>query len=181
MVKCAKNHKSLVIYPLSFSYLCPALETTSHIRLAEKQDIVALKAVINKAYEVEHYIKDDERTDETDLEKRFAKGYFIIAEEENKIVASIYVELRGERSYFGMLAVHPDHQGKKLGFKLIQEAENFAREKGAKFMDIQILSVRKELPPFYRMVGYAENGTTPLPKELDTKIPCHFINMTKVL
>jgi GNAT superfamily N-acetyltransferase len=157
--------------------LTPAL----HIRHATLKDVPELVSVINKAYEVEHYIKEGDRTDAEGIQERLSKGTFIIAEVNDKIAASIYVELRNERAYFGMLAVHPEHQGAKLGFKLIGEAEDFARKNGCRHMDIQILSVRKELPPFYRMIGYSENGTSELPAEIELKIPCHFINMTKEL
>jgi hypothetical protein len=47
-------------------------------------------------------------------------------------------------------------------------------------MDILIVNLREELPPFYRKRGYVENGTTPFP-DVETKIPCHFINMAKPL
>jgi len=48
-------------------------------------------------------------------------------------------------------------------------------------MDILIVSLRDELPAFYQRRGYSENGTTPFPDDVPTKIPCHFINMSKPL
>jgi hypothetical protein len=48
-------------------------------------------------------------------------------------------------------------------------------------MDIQIVNVRSELPPFYRKLGYIETGTAPFPAEVVTKLRCHFIVMSKPL
>ena len=61
----------------------------------------------------------------------------------------------------------------------MNEAESYCRERGSRFMDILIVSLREELPSFYRKRGYVENGTTPFPADVETKIPCHFINMAK--
>jgi hypothetical protein len=48
-------------------------------------------------------------------------------------------------------------------------------------MDIYIINLRTELPPFYRRRGYVETGTLPLPPEIETSQPCHFITMAKGL
>jgi hypothetical protein len=61
------------------------------------------------------------------------------------------------------------------------EAEKYCRERGSQWMDILIVSLREELPPFYEKRGYVESGTTPFPADVPTKIPCHFINMSKPL
>ena len=46
---------------------------------------------------------------------------------------------------------------------------------------VVIVSLREELPPFYQKRGYVESGTSPFPLDVPTKIPCHFINMSKPL
>jgi hypothetical protein len=48
-------------------------------------------------------------------------------------------------------------------------------------MDLQIVSVREELPRFYRRRGYIETGTAPFPADLTPKLPCHFVKMSKPL
>jgi len=48
-------------------------------------------------------------------------------------------------------------------------------------MDLRIVNLREELPAFYRKLGYMETGTEPFPSDLDTKLPCHFVNMSKPL
>jgi GNAT superfamily N-acetyltransferase len=93
----------------------------------------------------------------------------------------VYVELRGERSYLGLLSVDPMSQQGGLGSRLMSEAEEYCRERGSRGMDILIVSLREDLPSFYKKRGYVENGTSPFPPDVPTKIPCHFINMSKSL
>jgi hypothetical protein len=63
----------------------------------------------------------------------------------------------------------------------MSEAEKYCRERGSRFMDILIVNLRTDLPAFYQRRGYFENGTAPFPTDVVTKIPCHFINMSKAL
>ena len=48
-------------------------------------------------------------------------------------------------------------------------------------MDILTVNVRTELIPMYLRMGYAESGTEPFPANVPTKIPCHFIRVSKSL
>jgi GNAT superfamily N-acetyltransferase len=92
----------------------------------------------------------------------------------------VYVERRGGRGYFGMLAVDPARQSTGLGRKLIDAAEQYVRDGGATAMDIRVVNLRTELPRFYRRLGYVETGTEPVsdPRALQ---PFHFIVMSKPL
>lgn len=46
-------------------------------------------------------------------------------------------------------------------------------------MDLRVVNLREELPAFYRWLGYVEDGTEEFPPSEVTKLPCHFIRMTK--
>jgi len=48
-------------------------------------------------------------------------------------------------------------------------------------MDILIVNLRTELPPYYRKRGYVETGTAPFPASTPTTMPCHFVRMSKAL
>jgi hypothetical protein len=48
-------------------------------------------------------------------------------------------------------------------------------------MDILIVHLREELPSYYKKRGYTENGTSPFPADVETRVPVHFINMSKPL
>ena len=80
-----------------------------------------------------------------------------------------------------MLAVDPGAQQSGLGFMLMDAAEDYCRALGLRFMDIKVVNLREELAGFYRKRGYVETGTSAFPAEVETKLPCHFIDMSKPL
>ena len=92
-----------------------------------------------------------------------AKGTFLVAEKGGAPVGCVYVEERGERGYFGLLAVDPAEHGKGLGRMLVEAAEDRFRRAGCRAVDISVVDLRTELPPFYRRLGYVETGTAPFP------------------
>jgi GNAT superfamily N-acetyltransferase len=153
------------------------------IRFAEQPDLPNLMALINKAFLVETFFIQGDRLTTDDTRAWFQKGRFLLAEENNALAGVIYVELRGDRSYFGLLSVDPTRQKSGLGRRLIAAAEEFAREMGAHHMDITVVDLRTELPPFYRKLGYIDDGTAPVRPEMIPRLlqPCHFLRMTKPL
>ena len=155
---------------------------TDSIRVATPADASKITSVINAAFRIaEEFFIDGNRITQTEVEQLLAKGDFLLAETDDQLNGCVYVELRGERSYLGLLSVDPDRQQGGLGSLLMNEAESYCRERGSHFMDIVIVSLREELPAFYRKRGYVENGTTPFPTDVETKIPCHFIHMANPL
>ena len=156
--------------------------STVPIRVAATEDAATITGVINAAFRIaEGFFVYGPRISEAEVEQLLAKGSFLLAEADDKLNGCVYVELRGERSYLGLLSVDPSCQKSGLGSVLMLEAENYCRERGSRFMDIYIVNLREELPAFYQRRGYVENGTTPFPDDVPTKVPCHFINMTKQL
>jgi GNAT superfamily N-acetyltransferase len=109
------------------------------------------------------------------------KGQLLLAEEAGVITGCVYVELRGDRGYFGLLAVDLARQGSGLGSRLVAAAEDDCRAAGCRFMDLTIVNLRPKLPGFYRRLGYVENGTAPFPSDQHANQPCHLIKMTKPL
>lgn len=152
------------------------------IRWAETRDVAAIVRVINLAFCVaESFFVEGDRINGGILQPMLDKGNFLLAEDAAGPAACVYVELRGERAYFGLLAVDPGRQHRGLGRRLIAEAEKYARASGCRAMDLRIVNVRPELPPFYRRLGYVEIGTEPFPAEIKSKLPCHFVVMSKPL
>jgi GNAT superfamily N-acetyltransferase len=155
---------------------------TLPIRVAAPADAAKIIAVINAAFRIaEGFFVDGPRISQAEVEQLLGKGIFLLAETGRQLNGCVYVELRGERSYLGLLSVDPSYQRGGLGSFLMHEAESYCRERGSRFMDILIVNLRQELPAFYQRRGYVESGATPFPDEIDTKMPCHFINMTKPL
>ena len=139
-------------------------------------------AVINSAFRVaEEFFCFEDRITLEEVERLFITGTVLVAEIDRVLVGCVYVELRGDRSYLGLLSVDPSQQQGGLGSLLMTAAENYCRELGSQFMDIYIVNLRTELTPFYLRRGYVETGTLPFPPEVQTKHPCHFITMAKRL
>lgn len=150
-------------------------------RTAQSTDAVALAQLINKAFAVERPIFDRDRIDRDGVLTYVEKGKFLIAEDGGGFLGCVYVEVQSETGYVGLLSVEPDQQGKGLGRKLMQAAEEFFRRMGCKEAELRVVSARAPLPGFYRRLGYAESRTEPLPPGVQPKVPCHFQYMTKKL
>jgi len=182
-----EQHNALVVFfeLLVWFYLIFLMSTpntAAPIRLAVPADAARITAVINAAFRIaEGFFIDGNRITQKEVEESLAKGAFLLTENGDVLNGCVYVELRGERSYLGLLSVDPDCQQSGLGSLLMHEAERYCRERGAGAMDILIVSLREDLPAFYQRRGYAQTGTTPFPADIETKIPCHFINMSKSL
>jgi ribosomal protein S18 acetylase RimI-like enzyme len=108
-------------------------------------------------------------------------GSFLVLEENGTVVGSVYVQVHGDTGYFGMLSIDPARQGQGLGSRLIAAAEDHCRDAECRTMELEVVNLRTELPPFYRRFGYAEAGTRPFTEHERTKLPCHFIVMSKAL
>ena len=159
-----------------------AIQNTIPVRLAAPADAAKITAVINSAFRVaEEFFCEGPRVSQAEVEQLLMKGDFLLAETDDHLNGCVYVEHRGDRSYLGLLSVDPGCQKGGFGSLLMHEAENHCRERGSRFMDINIVNVRKELPSFYLRRGYIETGTAPFSEDVPTKIPVHFINMSKPL
>jgi len=150
-------------------------------RIAAETDAEKLVPVINRAFEVELKFFTSERIDLATTLEHFKKGAFILAERDGKLAGVNYVELRGDSGYFGLLSVDPSEQGRGLGRKLVERAEDFCREGGCRVMRIRVLNHRTELPPFYEKLGYHAAGTENEETPPTALVPYHYIIMEKPL
>ena len=156
--------------------------TSLKSRLATRVDGDAIARVINEAFAIaESFFIDGERTNPEKIRAMFDGGVFIVAEDDGRLAGCVYVEIDGDRGYFGLLAVEPTCQRNGLGRKLVAAAEDYARQAGCRFMDLRTVNLRAELPPFYRRLGYIETGTEPFPADAKPKLSCHFVKMSKTL
>lgn len=152
-----------------------------NLRAAVAEDVPALARLINTAFVVEQPFIDGERINPDGVRAFMEKGKFLLAEDAAGLAGCVYVELRGERGYVGLLGVDPPRQGSGLGRKLMDAAENYFREADCRRVDLRIVSARTPLPAFYRHLGYAQTGTAPFAPEVPLKVPCHYILMSKAL
>ncbi|MCX6633257.1 MAG: GNAT family N-acetyltransferase [Candidatus Solibacter sp.] len=148
------------------------------VRVAEAHESEEILRITNAAYRVERFFIETDRLDGERLGVLLSKGVFLITD---AMTGCVYVELRGERAYFGPLSVDPVCQGSGTGKLLVKAAEEYARTHGCRFMDLRIVNLREELPGFYRKLGYTETGTESFPEDEPTKLPCHLIRMSREL
>lgn len=153
------------------------------IRTATQSDLTAILKLVNSAFNVERFFKNRDRMDAADLDAHFTSGTFLLTEDDGAITGCIYVARHGDRAYFGLLAIDPSRQKTGIGRRLVAAAEEFARETGARFMDLRIIHLREELPAIYKKLGYHVTGTAPYPSEREHMLtqPVHFICMSKEL
>lgn len=151
------------------------------VRVAAKGDAPAIAALVNRAFQVEAFFIEKDRTSAAEVGEMLTRGAFLLGEAEGSLLGCVYVELRGARGYFGLLSVEPSRQGEGIGRMLVDAAEARCRAAGCRVMDIRVVDLRKELPPFYRGLGYAETGREPFPEPALAKLPCEFVVMSKTL
>jgi GNAT superfamily N-acetyltransferase len=138
--------------------------------------------LINAAFVVERVAFDGDRVNREGVQVLLVKGTFLVAEDANSLVGCVYLEPHGDRCYLGLLSVAPSLQGKGLGRRLSEAAEEFARQAGCRAMDLRVISPRAEtLLSVYKRLGYSEAGTAPFPADVPTKVPCRYVLMTKSL
>jgi len=150
-------------------------------RTAQLEDAENIARLVNAAFRPERFFIDADRTNPEKVCALMQKGKFLLTEEAGVLTGCVYVELRDERGYFGLLAVDPESQRSGLGSRLVAAAEEYCRAAGCHFMDLTIVNLRIDLPPFYRRLGYVESGTLPFPSEQDANQPCHLVRMSKPL
>ena len=159
-----------------------SLETIT-IRLATPADRPRLIRLIHAAFAIETFLEGT-RTDEERLAAMMQKGEILLAEDASgQILACIYAETNGDRGYLGQLAVDPAHQRASLGKQMLAASEAHFRNKGCKAIDITVLSLRPELLPIYKRLGFVETGTEKfhMSRELKGNQQCHCIKMSKPL
>jgi len=153
-----------------------------NLRIATDADVDRLVALINAAYEVEKFFVTGDRTSAADLRSRMQRGQFLIVESKPEgMVGCVFVAVHGADGFMGMLSVLPASQGHGLGRALSIAAEEHCRSHGCTEIEIEVVNLRTELPPYYRKLGYRESGERPFPDAERLTQPCHFVVMRKRL
>jgi len=158
----------------------------TQLRVARADEATAVAALVNTAFQVEAFFKRGDRTDAGDIGNMMQRGEFLVLDHSEArdapgtgLAACVYTRTNGDRGYFGMLSIDPRSQGRGLGRSIIAAVESRFRAQGCRAIDIHVVNLRKELPPFYERLGYVASATLPFPDDGGATQPCHFIVMTK--
>ena len=143
-------------------------------RAASPADIPALHALIESAYRGESArqgwtheadLLGGQRTDVEALAEIIADPAqtLLLMEEAGALVGCVLVAEKAgpqkeKRGYLGMLTVSPSLQSGGYGRRLIDAAEQHARDFGATAMEMTVIKSRRELIDWYIRRGYADTG-----------------------
>jgi len=77
-----------------------------------------------------------------------------------RLAGCVLLEPAGDTAtwYLGMLTVDPRRQAEGLGRKLLSEAEDYVRERGAARVQMTVISLRHGLIAWYERRGYRRTG-----------------------
>ncbi len=157
------------------------------VRPATPGDVPAIARLINAAFRVERFFVTGPRITEEECARDLTEeGTTILVATATHprgedIVGTVVVRVEGTHGYFGMLAIAPDRQGRGVGRRLIGAAEDLARGRGCITMEIRVVDLRTELPPFYEALGYRITGTAPFSEPGKLLQPALFLLMSKPL
>jgi len=142
------------------------------LQSAEESDLPAIVALMNAAFRgtsakqswnVEAFITGS-RTTESLLREEIGEGVqYMIAKEDALSALQGCVSLQtlsAERWHLGALTVDPALQSAGFGSKLLLSAEEYAVARGARAMEITVVSVRDALIAWYERLGYRLTGET---------------------
>lgn len=144
------------------------------IQKATLEDIPAINRLVNSAYRgdssrkgwtTEADLLDGTRTDEETVRTFFHEpGATILkAVDQGKIIGCVRLVNHQGRMYLGMFAVDPETQGKGIGKKILQAADEEAARQQCKTIYMTVISVRDELIAWYKRHGYQQiGGKTPM-------------------
>ena len=134
-------------------------ETDAAIRAAEAADAPALAACVTAAYEL--YVARIGKPPGPMLDDYaavIAKHRVFVLSEAGAVIGALVLIRLADGLLLDNVAVHPDHQGRGLGRRLIDFAEAEARRQGYAALDLYTHELMTENIGMYRALGYQETG-----------------------
>jgi ribosomal protein S18 acetylase RimI-like enzyme len=142
---------------------------TFSITPASVGDAAAINKLVNSAYRGDESKKgwtteadmlDGTRIDEAGLHDLINRpGTTVLKyEEDNELLGCVELRNEGNKLYLGMLSVKPDTQGKGIGKKLLQAAEDYSKKIKCPVITMTVIDGRQELIDWYVRHGYSLTG-----------------------
>ena len=140
------------------------------IRAATVEDAQEIAALVNSCYRgdssragwtTEADLLGGTRTDKDDITRLMTAddSAFLLLIEHDEIIGSVHIQKEGSSCYLGMLVVKPALQGGGIGRKVMQAAEDYARNTWhSEKMTMTVFTVRAELVAYYERRGYRRTG-----------------------
>jgi ribosomal protein S18 acetylase RimI-like enzyme len=109
-----------------------------------------------------------------DIDRKVQHGddLLLVATVDARVVGTVMVGYDGHRGWINYLAVDPAQQGRRLGARLVGEAERRLRTAGCAKINLQIRRTNTDVRSFYERLGYVDDDVISMGKRL---IDDHFI------
>ena len=161
------------------------------ISIAQPKDISALVSLMDNAYrgegskqgwtsEADLFI-GNKRTDEETVTKLINKrgAVFLKFTNENEVIEGcVFLHKKDSRLYLGMFSVSPAAQGKGIGKRLLNAADEYAKEQHCSLIHMTVITVREDLIAWYEKNGYQRTGKVlPFPVDERFGIPTQPLEM----
>lgn len=101
----------------------------------------------------------DEQWQENDFLIHFDPQGITLATKEHELVGYSQVENRGGQSFIRMIVVHPHHQRKGVGSKLLESVIASGKEQ-SKSIGLEVFKINNEAKKFYERYGFNVEGET---------------------
>ena len=161
------------------------------ISIAQPEDISPLVSLMDKAYRGEvskqgwtseaDLFVGNRRTDEETVTKLINKpgAVFLKYTNEGGIVEGcVFLQKKETRLYLGMFSVSPSAQGKGIGKRLLNAADDYAKEQHCSLIYMTVITVREDLIAWYERNGYQRTGKVlPFPVDERFGIPTQPLDM----
>jgi GNAT superfamily N-acetyltransferase len=151
------------------------------IREGQTRDSTAIAGLLNRAYEVERPYLDEPPETKDSVAAEMRHGVYLLAVDiQGHLIGCVLVNLPS--TFILKLAVDPALQKRGYGRQLMNEAEQYGKNKGWTVAFISILDVRPELLEYYRRQGYIATGESQAIGQSSRPLqPCRLIKMRKNL
>lgn len=154
-------------------------------RDATPDDVDEIVRVINLAYRVEDFFVNGDRTNRPEIEAWMGEpGNSIIVVESplgRELAACVCIDVHGGAGHFAMLSVDPSHQGRGIARLLVSAVEEHCRRAGCDELQLEVVDLRTELPPFYERFGFQAAETVPFNNPHKLRREAHLVRMRKFL
>jgi len=160
------------------------------IQIADITDVPALVALMDNAYRGENskqgwtsegdLFVGNKRTDEETVKRLMQEpdAVFLKYVDDGAIVGCVLLHKKKQRLYLGMFAVSPETQGKGIGKKILNAADEYAKERSCASIYMTVITIRQDLIAWYERHGYKKTDRVlPFPVDERFGVPTQRLQM----
>ena len=125
---------------------------------ADRATLFKLYCLVMRSY-VSEIWGWDEQWQENDFSTHFDPEGITLAHNERELVGYSHVENRGGQLFIRMIVVHPHHQRKGIGGKLLESVIASGKEQFRR-IGLEVFKINHEAKKFYERYGFDVEGET---------------------